>query len=157
MKLLIILLGFTLAINSTALAQGKVCIFPEYKVENGVDLNSIKPTREYKNIHVAPLAHDSLSSSFLIWVKESVALHKHEFHTENVYVLKGSGKMTVGDKTFQLSPGSYVFIPANTPHSLVVDKSMGVMKVLSVQSPNFDGSDRVMIEAPSSSPQGGGQ
>lgn len=152
MKALIILLGFALAFSFHSVAQ----THPTYKVENGIDLNSIKPGKEYENIHVEPLAYDSLSSSFLIWIEGSVALHKHETHTENVYILKGSGEMTLGDKTFQLSPGSYVFIPANTPHSVVVDKSMGVMKVLSIQSPNFDGSDRVLV-APSNSPKGEGQ
>lgn len=120
---------------------------PEYKVENGVNLQSTQPEKEFDNIHVQKLAFDSLSSSFVIWVKESVALHKHVNHTENVYVLEGEGEMTVGDKTFKLVPGSFVFIPADTPHSVVVDRSKGVMKVLSVQSPNFDGSDRVMVES----------
>lgn len=145
MKILVILFSCVL-ISFNATAQ----TLPEISVENGIDLQSIKPDKEFDNIHVKKLASDSLSSSFLIWIKESVALHKHEVHTESVYVLKGTGKMTLGDKTFELSPGSYVFIPANTPHSVVVDKSMGAMKVLSVQSPNFDGTDRVMIKAPSS-------
>lgn len=141
MRALFILLGLTLALYTNTTAQ----THSEFLIENGVDLNSVKPGKDFENIHVKKLASDSLSTSFLIWIRESVPLHKHEKHTENVYVLEGEGDMTVGDKTLKLKAGSYIFIPKNTPHSVVVDKSKGLMKVLSVQSPNFDGTDRVMI------------
>ena len=99
---------------------------------------------EDKNIIVQELYSDSLSSSFLIVVQESVKLHKHAFHTEQVYVLEGKGKMKVGKKEFQIYPGSLIFIPKDTPHNLVVTESP--VKVISVQSPEFTGKDRIMLE-----------
>ena len=51
--------------------------------------------------------------------------------------------MILDKDTFNIKPGSYVFIPTNKVHSVNVDESKGVMKVLSVQSPFFDGIDRV--------------
>ena len=127
-------------------AQAQHCIFPEYKCEKGHNLVTAQPDADFDNIKVEKLAHDSLSTGFLIWVKKNVRAHRHEFHSENVYVIEGEGEMVVDKDTFNIKPGSYVFIPTNTVHSVTVDKSKGIMKVLSVQSPFFDGVDRVFVE-----------
>jgi quercetin dioxygenase-like cupin family protein len=124
-------------------ANAQHCIFPEYKRENGHNLAAAQPDGDFDNIKVQKLAHDSLSTGFLIWVKKNVAAHRHEFHSENVYVIEGEGEMVVDKDTFDIKPGSYVFIPTNKVHSVKVDESKGVMKVLSIQSPFFDGNDRV--------------
>lgn len=144
MKHLTLLSSFLLLISYFSQAQH--CIFPEYKCENGHNLATAQPNGEFDNIKVEKLAHDSLSTGFLIWVKKSVRAHRHEHHSENVYVIEGEGLMTVGDKTFRITPGSYIFIPTNVVHSVVVDESKGVMKVLSVQAPFFDGNDRVFVD-----------
>lgn len=122
------------------------CIFPEYKCEKGHNLATAQPDGDFDNIKVEKLAHDSLSTGFLIWVKKNVRAHRHEFHSENVYVIEGEGEMVVDKDTFDIKPGSYVFIPTNKVHSVMVDETKGVMKVLSVQSPFFDGNDRVFVE-----------
>ena len=38
------------------------------------------------------------------------------------YVLQGSGTINIGDKTFQVSAGDAVYIPANVPHSYQAGK-----------------------------------
>jgi mannose-6-phosphate isomerase-like protein (cupin superfamily) len=50
--------------------------------------------------------------------------------------------MKLGNATFKISEGDVIFIPLNTFHSV---KSTGKvpLKVLSIQSPEFDGSDRI--------------
>lgn len=97
------------------------------------------------NVYNKPLFGDSLASSFVIVIKKEVKLHKHLQHSEHVVVLEGLGKMILGDKNFEIKKGDVVFIPKNTAHAV---KSIGKqpLKVLSVQSPNFDGKDRVFIE-----------
>jgi mannose-6-phosphate isomerase-like protein (cupin superfamily) len=50
--------------------------------------------------------------------------------------------MTINNKSFDIKSGDYFRIPKNTFHSLIV-KSEEPMKVLSVQSPEFLGKDRV--------------
>lgn len=54
--------------------------------------------------------------------------------------------MVVAKDTFNIGSGSYVFIPTNKVHSVRVDESNGVMTVLSIQSPFFDGNDWVFDE-----------
>ena len=136
----------TFLLFSFSITQAQHCIFPEYKCEKGHNLATAQPEGEFDNIKVEKLAHDSLSTSFLIWVKKNVRAHRHEFHSENVYVIEGEGEMVVDKDTFNIKPGSYLFIPTNKVHSVIVDESKGVMKVLSVQSPFFDGVDRVFVE-----------
>ena len=108
-------------------------------------LKKIEPKKEFDNILVQKLNDDDHQSTFVIWIKESVKLHKHEYHTENIYVIAGKGNMRIGDQTYEVQKGDYFRIPENTPHSLEVTSSKP-MKVLSTQCPKFLGTDRVFIE-----------
>lgn len=98
-----------------------------------------------KNIRVEKLAEDELSSTFAIWVLDSVPAHYHEHHTETVTVLSGEGVMTLGNVEFVITAGSVVFIPKGTAHSVLVSSDVP-LAVISVQSPRFDGSDRVFLK-----------
>lgn len=91
------------------------------------------------------LFSDSLASSFCIIIKSEVKAHKHLKHTEHVIVQSGEGVMKMNDKEFIIKPGDVIFIPKNTVHSVIV-KGKKPLKVLSIQSPNFNGDDRVMME-----------
>lgn len=108
-------------------------------------LKKHRPTEEYGNIFIEKVADDVNQTSFIIWVKDEVALHKHADHTENVYILEGKGEFTLGAETFTISKGDYFNIPPNTPHGLKVLSSTPI-KVLSIQSPKFDGTDRILIK-----------
>jgi mannose-6-phosphate isomerase-like protein (cupin superfamily) len=99
----------------------------------------------YENIAVKPIQSDDLSSTFVIWVKREVKSHKHEEHTEVVFVLKGKGEMKVGEETKKIKKGDVVIIPHGTIHS-VRTTSRKPLQVISAQSPNFDGTDRIMID-----------
>jgi mannose-6-phosphate isomerase-like protein (cupin superfamily) len=97
------------------------------------------------NIYNKPCFGDSLSSSFCIVIRNEVKAHKHQYHSEHVLVLEGSGQMTLGGKTFDIKKDDLVFIPKNTIHSVRSTGSVP-LKVLSIQSPFFDGRDRVFVE-----------
>ena len=94
---------------------------------------------------VKKLTEDSLSSTFLICIPRQVKLHKHAHHTENVVVLSGEAMMQLGNETLHIRKGHTVFIPCNTPHKVTVT-SKEPLRVLSIQSPRFDGSDRILLE-----------
>ena len=95
-----------------------------------------------QNIRVERIAGDSLATSFMIWVKDTVETHKHEWHSETIYVIEGEAAMYLNDTSLIIKPGDVVFIPKNTWHAVKVN-SIRPLKVLSVQSPGFDGKDRV--------------
>jgi mannose-6-phosphate isomerase-like protein (cupin superfamily) len=115
------------------------------KAQTVIYLDTIaKPVAGSKANVVKALAGDSLSSSFCILIPNEVKAHKHVWHSEQVYVIQGKGVMRLGDKNISIKSGDLIFIPKNTIHAVT---SMGEvpLKVLSVQSPLFDGSDRVMV------------
>lgn len=109
------------------------------------NLNSLVPKETFENIYSERIAGDSLSTSFIIWIKKEVKLHKHIEHSEHVYVLEGEGNMQLGNETLKIKTGDMIFIPKNTPHKVVTTSSIP-LKVLSIQSPSFDGSDRILLE-----------
>ncbi len=99
----------------------------------------------FENVYSEKITGDSLSTSFLILIKKEVKLHKHLEHSEHVYVLEGEGNMQLGNDWFKIKSGDLIFIPKNTPHK-VVTTSKTPLKVISIQSPQFDGSDRILLE-----------
>lgn len=101
-----------------------------------------KPPKKYDNVHVEKIHEDSLSSTFIIWVKKSVRTHKHLAHSENIYVLEGKAIFTLGDTSFVIKKGDIIFVSKNTWHAAKTI-SRRPLKVISVQSPHFDGTDRV--------------
>lgn len=127
------------------LSIGLLIFSANLKAQLHLSLDTVRAPAAYENIHVVPIASDSLVSSFVIFVKKEVKAHKHVTHSENVYILEGEGMMTLGDKKFKVKKGDMVVIPKNTVHSLKVTSSKPA-KVLSVQSPVFDGKDRVFVE-----------
>jgi mannose-6-phosphate isomerase-like protein (cupin superfamily) len=101
-------------------------------------------TRGAKHTHVCRLFGDSLSTTFLISIKKEVPAHKHEYHSEVVHVLRGKGRMILGNNSFVIRKNDIIFIPKGTVHA-VKTISLRSLRVLSVQSPMFDGSDRVTV------------
>ena len=107
------------------------------------DVEDLTPdSTDYDNLYIKKLSSDSLSTSFAIWIKLKVKLHKHDFHTEHVYVLEGSGDFTFGDTTQPIKKGDLITIPKNTWHGVEVTSKVP-LKVVSIQSPEFKGIDRV--------------
>ncbi len=97
------------------------------------------------NIYNKQLFGDSLCTSFCIVIKKEVKAHKHQYHSEHVLVLEGEGLMKLEGKSFPVKKGDLIFIPKNSVHS-VKRNSKEPLKVLSIQSPLFNGSDRVFVE-----------
>lgn len=106
------------------------------------NLARLQPADQSGNIRLEQLHTDSLSTSYVIWISESVRAHRHLHHSESIYVLEGTGNMRLGDKTVPIGPGDFFNIPENTVHALEVTSS-GPVKVISFQAPKFDGKDRV--------------
>ena len=71
--------------------------------------------------------------------------HRHQQHSETLYILSGTGDMQLGDTNVALAAGSFVKIPEGMVHSLTVTSSAPLV-ALSVQAPEFFGMDRVFVE-----------
>lgn len=108
-------------------------------------LDDLQPPAEYDNVHLERIDGDSLSTSFVIWIKQEVTPHYHEYHSEQVLVLSGTALMKLGEKELKIKANDLIFIPAQTIHSVKVT-SKEPLKVLSIQSPEFKGKDRILVE-----------
>ena len=103
----------------------------------------IEPTNEdYDNISITKLSTNSDATTFAIWIKKKVKIHKHINHTEHVYIKQGKGKFQLADSLYNIKTGDLIIIPKNTWHGVIVE-SKNPMKVISIQSPEFFGKDRV--------------
>ncbi len=132
MKTIVFSLGFTFLITS---------LF----AQSVINTDTIGQFSKTDNLYVKNISSDSLCSGFIILIKKEVKLHKHLQHSEHVVVLEGEAEFILGDKKFNIKKGDVVFIPKNTPHK-VITISKKPLKVISIQSPHFDGKDRVMLE-----------
>jgi quercetin dioxygenase-like cupin family protein len=121
---------------------GGICVITmvaqAQRIENVLQL---LPEDQFENIKVKGLDNSDDASSFIIWVKDHVREHYHKEHTEVVYVIEGSGMMTLGNDSYSIEKGDYIFIPRGTPHSVRVNEE-NTLKVISIQTPHFDGTDR---------------
>jgi mannose-6-phosphate isomerase-like protein (cupin superfamily) len=111
-----------------------------------LNLDTLVAYEAYENVLVKKLSSDSLSTSFVIWIKQSVSEHLHEYHTETIYVLEGEASMRLGEEVLNISAGDLIVVPPNVAHSVQVS-SGPPLKVLSLQAPEFLGDDRVFIPA----------
>ncbi len=131
MKFLFLSLLFAIGLHCVVLAQQ-------------VPLGDLDQPEKIENLAKHPLFSDPHTTSVLLWINGEIKLHKHEAHSEHVLVLAGKGLMRLGEETFTVRKGDLIFIPEGTPHAVTVKK--GVLKVISIQSPQFDGTDRVPLE-----------
>ena len=98
-----------------------------------------------ETLKVEKIGGDSLTTSFVITIKQGVKKHLHKEHSETIHVLEGEAEMLLGDKMIHIKKGDYIFIPKNTPHKVEVTSTIP-LKVLSIQAPYFDGKDRLLLE-----------
>ena len=110
--------------------------------ENIMKINQIKPSIEFENINVKKISSNPSSSTFAIWIKKKVKVHKHINHTENILIQSGYGQFRLNDSIYSVSSGDLIVVPKNTWHGVIID-SKEPMKVISIQSPEFFGNDRV--------------
>ncbi len=110
------------------------------------DIYQIEMPKDIENIKVQPLYTDSTTSAFIIWVKKGVKMHKHVHHTEQLMVLEGSAEMILGSDTLQIYKDDFIIIPESVPHAVTKVYGDRPLKVLSIQSPEFKGLDRVFLD-----------
>jgi mannose-6-phosphate isomerase-like protein (cupin superfamily) len=110
-----------------------------------VSIDTLKAPLSYNEVYAQKVFTSTNQTSFVIWIKTKVKKHKHLNHTELIQVLEGTGSMTLGKETFGIKKGDFIVVPEDTEHAVVVT-SREPLKVLSIQTPEFDGTDRIWVE-----------
>ncbi len=72
--------------------------------------------------------------------------HRHHMTEEIYHVTAGSGRMTLGDETFEVLRGDSVLIPPGTPHCI---EAVGTtpLRILCCCSPAYTHDDTELLEA----------
>jgi len=113
-------------------------------VEQAVEKDKLTEKEIFKRTYIG---HGSQSSVFVFQGhKGPFKKHVHVTHDEIGYVLKGSGKVIVGDVVREVRQGDVWVIPANTPHG--GEFQTEPTQVLFISSPidDPDNPDRVWLE-----------
>ncbi|TSE11427.1 MULTISPECIES: cupin domain-containing protein [Aquimarina] len=105
----------------------------------------IKPDKEFENVLVKKIFTDPHTSTFVIWIKNEVKPHQHLKHTEQVFILEGKANVWLNKEEIVVQAGDWITIPEKTIHAVKVI-SETPLKVISIQTPEFKGKDRVFIE-----------
>ena len=104
------------------------------------------PLAKEQSFRTDIIAHDSSSSVHLTQVQGGIESHRHVYHDENVWIIRGAGRLILNGVNHRVAAGQLVHIPRNTPHSFHNLGSKPAV-VISVFSPGFDGKDRVYEDA----------
>ena len=115
------------------------------QAQNNHQFKSMQPDQEFENVLVKKIYSDKHTSTFVIWIKKEVKAHRHQTHTEQVRILEGKGEMILGDQKIRIKKGDWITIPEGTIHAVKV-LSKKPLKVVSIQTPEFKGKDRVFVD-----------
>ena len=135
----------TMNMKSTILILFSLTItVSSFKSQEVISLYDLKTSSDSGKIHVEKLITSELSSTFFITIKEQVAPHIHAEHDEQVFVISGRGKFYLNGEIQIIKKGDFIFIPRKTPHAVKVISNKP-LKVISIQTPEFNGTDRIPI------------
>ena len=138
------ILAFVIIFGSAAFSRGEAP-----KVQDDPKVQSIQSIINHVKLQSADFpvrlfAQGRKLTVNVITPSEPIKAHYHATHEEVVYIVKGAGKMTLGDKTQEVKEGDVVFIPRKTLHSFAPQG--GECQILSIFAPAFDGRDRIFLK-----------
>lgn len=140
-----------LSIFAAILIAGALCGSAAAQTAAGpgaYDIDSLlneHPMVKGQNFRTDVIAWDSTSSVHLTQVETAVDMHHHVTHDENVWIIRGAGRLTLGDQKLKVKAGQVVHIPRGTSHAFH-NLGSNPAVVISVFSPGFDGKDRIYEE-----------
>lgn len=103
------------------------------------------PLPRKENIRVVPLSKGEQSHNLLVQVRDREPLHLHADSDITVFLLKGRGKMRLGDRQLPVKAGDAMHIPRGTIHAFI-NEGREPAAALVVYSPAPGPEDRVLIK-----------
>lgn len=78
-----------------------------------------------------------------IYPKNELSLQEHKEREEHWVIIKGEGRLTIGDSVKDVNPGDYVFIPKGCKHR-IENKSNRTLMISEVQLGDYFGEDDII-------------
>lgn len=98
-----------------------------------IELDNIQPPAEVIELYDQPVVSDEYSDGHIIWAPKGFKKIRHGAPVyEQIFVLEGSALFSFEKEEKEVVRGSWIIIPANTPHTIEVlsDKPL---KILAIQ------------------------
>jgi mannose-6-phosphate isomerase-like protein (cupin superfamily) len=70
-----------------------------------------------QDVRVVEIGRDAHTSQHVVGLRTGEALHRHDHHDLVVVVLRGYGRMRLGDDTRAVGPGSIMVVPRGSVHA----------------------------------------
>ncbi len=93
---------------------------------------------------VLELGRDPQTSHHLVWIRGAEEPHRHDLHDLLVVIVRGHGRMLLGDRETPVGEGSIVYVPRGRVHAFT-NESPEPAAAYVVYVPGFDGRDRVEV------------
>ena len=103
------------------------------------------PLAADQDFRVLELGRDAGTSHHLVAIRTAETPHRHDHHDLLVVVVRGHGKMQIGDAALPAGQGSVLYVPRGAVHAFA-NQSGAPAVAYAVYSPPFDGKDRVDVE-----------
>ncbi|HEY8154581.1 MAG TPA: cupin domain-containing protein [Myxococcota bacterium] len=97
-----------------------------------------------EDFRVVSLARDTQTSQHLVAIRSAEIPHRHDRHDLLVVMLRGHGRMRLGDELRPVGEGSILFVPRGAVHAFRNDSPEPAV-AYAVYVPAFDGKDRVDV------------
>lgn len=111
------------------------------------ELATQDPLAPEESFRVRELGRDLSSSQHLVWIRDGEMLHRHDRHDLLVVMLRGHGRMRLGDEARPVGVGSILYVPRGVVHAFTNDSGEPAV-AFALYAPAFDGIDRVAPDAP---------
>jgi mannose-6-phosphate isomerase-like protein (cupin superfamily) len=98
-----------------------------------------------------PAQHGNRAQSLaeaIIHPGQTTRLHRHRRSEELYHITAGTGRMALGQETFDVGPGDTVCIPPGTPHC-IENTGTGPLRILCCCAPPYAHDDTELLELPS--------
>lgn len=102
------------------------------------------PLAPSEDFRVALVGRDAHTSHHVVSIRNAETPHRHDHHDLLVVVLRGHGRMRLGDQTQPVGEGSVLYVPRGTVHAFA-NASEAPAVAYAVYTPPFDGEDRVEV------------
>jgi len=94
-----------------------------------------------------PSEHDNRNQSLaeaIVSPGQTTALHRHRWSEELYHITAGRGRMTLGNRNFEVGPGDTVCIPPGTAHC-IENTGTGPLRILCCCAPPYSHNDTELL------------
>jgi mannose-1-phosphate guanylyltransferase/mannose-6-phosphate isomerase len=99
-----------------------------------------RPWGFYKSTFLCDFVQSKLIAVF---PNERLSLQEHKRREEHWIVVKGCGKVILGDSTLDIYPGKYVYVPKGCKHQIINDSEENII-LTEVQLGDYFGEDDIL-------------